>query len=101
MFEVSVNDRQLIFKPQEKNSLLLVKNVEEEFPNLLELADTTYMLHNLIIEQMTVVRQVDIQLASTMLNPIKVPYFDIEKMPFLIVLNQSKITLFNIETSTS
>ena len=57
MLELIVKNGQLQIKPGEQKSLLL-RNIF--YGDVVELCEATYMLANLIIEHMTVVRQVEV-----------------------------------------
>ena len=83
MFEIIVKNGQLQIKPIEDHSLLL-RNIAGPFVpiNVVELGEATYMLNNLIIEQMKVVRQLETDV--DLLDLTKVPMFDIEKRPFVM-----------------
>ena len=63
---------------------------------MLELAKDMYMFGNFIIEKMAVVREVDTRL---LFDPIKVPQFNMEQLPFVIIRGRrDSIYLVNIKT---
>ena len=91
MLELSVKNGQLQFKGSEHNSLLLKKIRDGD---VVELGQATYMLNELIIENMNVVRKVG-YIGD---NPTKVPQFDMEKLPFFIFMGVEGFYLANIKT---
>ena len=93
MLELIVKNGQLQIKGSEHNSLLL-SDIDDG--DVVELGEATYVLTNLIIEHMTVVREVEV--SESMWNHSKVPLFDMEKMPFVIFLEVEGICLVNIKT---
>ena len=101
MVEIRMKNKQLEIKPSEKHSLLLRKVVQDGHVDVVELGEATYMLANLIIEQMTVVRKVKVPDRFYMLSHTKVINFDMEKLPFVIINDKVKgFYLFNIKTCT-
>ena len=98
MLELIVKNGQIQIKPSEHNSLLLLRNTIDK-GDVVELGEATYMLNNLIIEHMTVVRSLDIHWNNTMYSHAKVPKFDMETLPF-VIFQSGNFYLANIKTCT-
>ena len=100
MIEVIVENEQFRFNIED-NSLLL-KKYGLEF--VVELAEGLYMMGKLIISNMTVVREVNIDIG--MGDATKVTQFDMEKLPFIIAIpevfdSHTEFVLVNIKTGTA
>ena len=101
MLEVIAKNGQFHFNIED-NSLLLKKC--DDLRELTELADGLYLLDKLIIENMTVIREVKTDIKMD--YRIKVPPFDMEKLPFVIAMKYAingnyEFFLVNIKTGTS
>ena len=99
MLEIIVKNGQLHFNIED-NSLLLKKY---GLAFVVELAEGLYMMGKLIISNMTVVREVNIDIS--MGDAMKVPQFDMEKLPFIIAIpevfdSHTEFVLINIKTGT-
>ena len=57
-----------------------------------------YMFNKLIIKKMAVVRKVEISEYDNMYDPIKVPQFNMEQLPFVIIRDYDGYNLVNIKT---
>ena len=76
------------------SNALLIKGIKD--PHVLELAKDLYLVKDLIVQQMNVVRK----LQDSRSDPIKLPFFSIDKFPFVIVRGYSKVYLVNVKECT-
>ena len=84
LIEMILVNGQLQFKSIKSDSLLIKRCWR---PHALELAKDMYLVKNRIFKHMTVLRELDINSDSGMSKPIKVPYFDMERLPFVIFID--------------
>ena len=101
MLEVIVKDGQLHWNIVDKSLFLKYTNWAGE---VTELADGLYMLGKLIIENLTVIREVDTDIDIN--KPMKVTPFHMENLPFVIAMKETEhghfeFYLINIKTGTA